>query len=245
MEGDVLDLLERLQRVADDIDRFQNRRRGAVEEQERAEAALQVARVALGEKEARAHGLDIERRKIELALKAERDRMGRTKARMGEVKTSREYQAVLLETTAVKQNIGELEETQLRDMQELEETAAAVEALRGQIGELEAIAEEGKKRSAVVIAEADTGIGARKADEAALLKNKNLPLEVVDRYTLIRKRRGGLAVVEARDEACTACYMRLPPQSYIEIVRRKVVQCPNCHRILVPPRPGVEQEAEV
>jgi predicted nucleic acid-binding Zn-ribbon protein len=42
--------------------------------------------------------------------------------------------------------------------------------------------------------------------------------------------------VEARDEACTACFMRIPPQMYIEVIRRsKVLQCPNCHRILIPP----------
>ncbi len=243
MDGDVLDLLEKLQRVADDIDRFQSRRKAAVEEGERAEAALQAAQQVLAEREARAHALDIERRKVELALKAERDRMGRTKSRMGEVKTSREYQAVLLETTAVKQNISELEEAQLRDMQELEETAAAIEALRREIGELATASEAGKQRAEAVVAEADRGIAERKAEESALLKNKNLPLDVVDRYRLIRSRRGGLAVVEARDEACTACYMRLPPQSYIEIVRRKVVQCPNCHRILVPPRATAAADA--
>ncbi|MHB8765275.1 MAG: zinc ribbon domain-containing protein [Deferrisomatales bacterium] len=234
MEGDVLDLLGKLQQVADEIDRLQAGRRAAEEERERIETARGGAQRELAAREERAHTLDIERRKRELALKAERDRMARIKGRMGEVKTSREYQAVLAETGAAKAAITEQEEAQLRDLQELEETTAQVEGLRARIAGMDETLAEVASRTQVVIAEADQGLAACKAEEAALMKA--LPIDIVDRYRLIRSRRGGLAVVPARNEACTACFMRLPPQTYIEVVRRsRVVQCPNCHRILIPP----------
>jgi predicted nucleic acid-binding Zn-ribbon protein len=94
-----------------------------------------------------------------------------------------------------------------------------------------------------VLAETEHVVTDCRREEAEILKA--LPIEVVDRYRLIRTRRGGLAVVEARDEACTACFMRIPPQMYIEVMKRtRVIQCPNCHRILIPPRVEAGPEAD-
>jgi predicted nucleic acid-binding Zn-ribbon protein len=50
--------------------------------------------------------------------------------------------------------------------------------------------------------------------------------------TLIHGRRG-LAVVEARDQLCTACHVRLRPQVFNEIRRGDAIhQCGSCQRIL-------------
>ncbi|MBE0618548.1 MAG: hypothetical protein IH608_11580 [Proteobacteria bacterium] len=240
MEADVLGLLEKLQEVADEIDRLEARRREATQERERVQGALEKAEGAMAEKEERARAIDIERRKRELVLKAERDRMARVKGRLGDVKTSREYQAVLQEIASAKQNISEQEEAQLREMQELETVEGEIKTLRGELQEVAANLEEAKRSLADVLGQTDAAVAKCKADETAMLKS--LPREVVDRYRLIRSRRGGLAVVQARDEACTACFMRLPPQMYIEVIRRsKVIQCPNCHRILIPPKVSAEE----
>ena len=68
---------------------------------------------------------------------------------------------------------------------------------------------------------------------------------MVAKYKLIRSRLGGVAVAEAKDEACTACFMRIPPQTYIEIAKKnRIMQCPSCHRILIPPRDGIINSPE-
>ena len=134
----------------------------------------------------------------------------------------------------------------LKDLEAVETTGAEIRELEARVEGARGELEEAGRALASVIDETAQLVTDRRAEEAEVLKA--LPLEVVDRYRLIRGRRGGLAVVEARDEACTACFMRIPPQTYIEVMRRsKVIQCPNCHRILIPPRPvegGEEVPAE-
>lgn len=246
MEVDVLSLLARLQSVADDIDRLEARRKASTEERDRVEASLQAAEESLGRCRERLHNLDIERRKRELGLKAEKERAARVKGRLGEVKTSREYQAVLAEISAAKQAVTELDEALVKDLEAVEATGAEIRELEARVEGARGELEEAGRALASVLDETSQLVTDRRAEEAEVLKA--LPLEVVDRYRLIRGRRGGLAVVEARDEACTACFMRIPPQTYIEVMRRsKVIQCPNCHRILIPPRPvegGEEVPAE-
>jgi predicted nucleic acid-binding Zn-ribbon protein len=236
LAADVLEQLEGLQRVADDIDRLDARRREASEQRDRVLENLSTAQAELGRSEEKAHAIDMERRKRELALKGERDRMARVKSRLGEVKTSREYQAVLSETSSAKQGISDHEEALAKDELELETIAAEVDQFKARVAGIEADLAAAEQTLAEITAETDETLAAQRAEEGRLLEA--LPTAVVDRYRLIRSRRGGLAVVQARDEACTACFMRIPPQMYIEVIRRaKVLQCPNCHRILVPPHP--------
>jgi predicted nucleic acid-binding Zn-ribbon protein len=231
-----LEQLENLQRVADEIDRLDARRREATEQRDRVAENLARARAELEGCEAKAHAIDMERRKRELALKGEKDRMARVKSRLGEVKTSREYQAVLSETSAAKQGITDHEEALAKDEQELDSITGDLDVLKAKVAGIDQDLAAAEKTLAAINAETEDTVVGRRTEEGRLLEA--LPRDVVDRYRLIRSRRGGLAVVEARDEACTACFMRIPPQMYIEVIRRaKVLQCPNCHRILIPPRP--------
>lgn len=240
MDADVLGMLEKLQEVADEMDRLEARRRGAVQAKEKADASLQEASQLLTGKEERARAVDMERRKRELVLKAEKDRMARVKGRLGDVKTSREYQAVLQEIASAKHAITDQEEAQLQEMQELETMESEIAGLRGELQTLGERLRTAEQELARVLGETDAAVAECKGQESSILKS--LPREAVDRYRLIRSRRGGLAVVPAKNEACTACFMRLPPQMYIEVMRRtKVIQCPNCHRILIPPKVQAEE----
>jgi len=242
LDGDVLGMLEKLQAVADEIDRLEARRRGAAKDKESAEEALRKVQEDLQGKEERARALDMERRKRELLLKSEKEKLARVKGRLGDVKTSREYQAVLAEIASAKQTISDLEEAQLQELQDLETVGAEVEGLRAGVQQSAEQLEATERQLQDILTQTEKDVGDRRAEESAILKS--LPKEVVDRYRLIRSRRGGLAVVPAKDEACTACFMRIPPQMYIEVIRRsKVVQCPNCHRILIPPPQEAEAEA--
>lgn len=239
MDGDVLSLLANLQSVADEIDRLEAKRRAATEERDRVQVNVDTASRTLSEKEESRHALDIERRKREMSVKADKERMQRLKSRLAEVKTSREYQAAITEISGAKQVISDQEELILKDMEALEKLDAELEDLRGRIEGMKSDLEGAASELERVLAETEHVVADRQKEEATILKT--LPIEVVDRYRLIRTRRGGLAVVEAKDEACTACFMRIPPQMYIEVIKRtRVIQCPNCHRILIPPR--VENE---
>ena len=65
-------------------------------------------------------------------------------------------------------------------------------------------------------------------------------------YARIKARiRDGVAVAEARNRSCTACFMALRPQMMAEIRRgEEVITCDNCGRILyVAPADSVKADA--
>ena len=65
-------------------------------------------------------------------------------------------------------------------------------------------------------------------------------------YARIKARiRDGVAVAEARNRSCSACFMALRPQMMAEIRRGEdVITCDNCGRILyVAPTDSVKTDA--
>ena len=59
--------------------------------------------------------------------------------------------------------------------------------------------------------------------------------EILRIYQIVLNRRG-TAVAECKDGICRGCYMATPPQLYNVMLRaEKIIQCPNCQRILLPP----------
>ena len=75
-------------------------------------------------------------------------------------------------------------------------------------------------------------IEAARADRERL--TKELPKATSALYNRISARiRDGVAVAEARNGACTACYMALRPQIMSDVRRgTEVITCDNCNRIL-------------
>jgi predicted nucleic acid-binding Zn-ribbon protein len=239
LSGRVMELLGELQTLSDSMDKMEARRREALAEKNRIEEKLEEARHDAEQKTEEHHALDIERRKKELLLRSEKERQQRIKGRVGEVKTSREYQAVISETNASKQTISTLEEALLKDMEALESLEAEVKKLEEKVERIEADANAACEKFDSTCEETEGQIASGKQGEKAILDE--LPPEVVTKYRLIRSRLGGVAVAEAKDEACTACFMRIPPQRFIEVMRGlTVVQCPNCYRILIPAKKAEE-----
>ena len=57
--------------------------------------------------------------------------------------------------------------------------------------------------------------------------------QVLSTFELIAKRRGGVAIAEARDGMCTLCHVRLRPQVFNQIRRNEeILQCDHCNRIM-------------
>ena len=56
--------------------------------------------------------------------------------------------------------------------------------------------------------------------------------EILPLYERI-KTRNGIAIAPARNEVCTGCHMKIPPQLFNEVLTlSRMIQCPNCGRIL-------------
>jgi hypothetical protein len=100
-------------------------------------------------------------------------------------------------------------------------------------------------------AELEEIVSETRQDEERLREKAKSLEPMVDARTLaafkrIRKNaRNGLGVVYIQRNACGGCFNRIPPQKQLEIkLRKKIIVCEYCGRILVDPAlAGVEEDA--
>ncbi|OEU77088.1 MAG: hypothetical protein BA864_14725 [Desulfuromonadales bacterium C00003093] len=164
-------------------------------------------------------------------LLKERDNIVRVEGRLPEIQTQKEYVAVLKEIDMAKKANTELEEQLQAKQQEisvLEQDQLEKEE------ELENIGGKADERSAELsklMGETDNALQKRRAARDSVAAE--LPSALLRKYQTLFKRRGGLALVQARNGTCLGCNMRLPPQQFNSLLRVTEIQsCPNCNRLL-------------
>lgn len=184
------------------------------------------------------------RARLETEISEQKIRAERAERNLMSSKKQDEYTAAIREADAARKQISGLETQVLEQMEQLEQAEAALNERAAEIASLNSDREARLKSF-----DDDAGtIGDRLAtarkerDElfAALPK----PLSAM--YARIRARiRDGVAVAEAVNRSCSACFMALRPQMMAEIRRGdEVITCDNCGRILyvAPPADSVKTD---
>lgn len=174
-----------------------------------------------------------------VTLKARRDeelreaeeRHARSKERLMNVSSAKEYNALEKEMEQLKRMADSTRE-QLEHLKEsITINREAIAEKESKINELSVQIDDTEKEAAGKIASLDKDLDAvqqrRKAAEQAVKK------PILRRYDFIRNRRGGSAIVAAKNSHCEGCFMRVPPQLVIELQRgNTLIACPSCQRIL-------------
>lgn len=163
------------------------------------------------------------------------------KADLDNIRNNREYDALnkeieyqCLEVELCDKRIGEFTMRQNDKKQELEQTIALLQETKQEL--------ELKKT------ELDEIIDENRLEEEKLReKAKTLEVNIEPRLLLSFKRirknsRNGLGVVYVQRDACGGCFNRIPPQRQLDIrMRKKIIVCEYCGRILIDPElAGVE-----
>ncbi len=175
--------------------------------------------------------LQMEKREKEREIEEEREKVERAKAKLMSIKTNNEDSAMLTEIEGTKRTNTVRED-------ELLAVLARDEEVEKRLAELSAEVEElgGRYRERMVDIEArmakfDKDISrlqAKKSEVAASL-DKGL----ARRFEMIFDRRGGVAIVPARNQSCTGCHMNISHQLFILLQREeRIYSCPNCNRII-------------
>ena len=175
--------------------------------------------------------LEEERGELLAALALEHENIERSEGRLPQIKTQKEYVAVLKEVDTAKKLAKELQS----GIDAKDEVLASLNADKEEKGnELAKSTEEADARCAE-IDEALSSVNEKLA-EMEQQRNKlleELPSRLRKRYKLLMSRRGGVAVVEAKDGACLGCHMHLPPQTFNSLfVTKDIKSCPHCNRLL-------------
>jgi len=184
------------------------------------------------------------RARLENEVVEQRTRAERAERNLMSSKKQDEYTAAIREADAARKQISALE-TQILEQLEILEQAEA--SLKERAEEIVSLNSDREARLKAFDDESGT-IGdrlavARKEREELFT---NLPKQMSGLYARIKARiRDGVAVAEARNRSCSACFMSLRPQVMAEIRRgEEVLTCDNCGRILyyAPPADSVQAD---
>lgn len=131
----------------------------------------------------------------------------------------------------------------------MNEFKANIEAKNEHIESAKTAFEERQKDLEAKKAELDSIVAETEKDEAKLVKQSKSAEKVIEdrlikAYKRIRENSlNGLAVVKIERSACGGCFNKIPPQRQLDIsLRKKIIVCEHCGRVLVDP--AIDGEAE-
>ncbi len=174
---------------------------------------------------------EAEQRRVETTLQDQEALVEKLEGQTSQVKSNEAYTALLREIEQAKDAISEAETQILEGMEKIEEASGAQRQAEVRAAEVyqrieveEKACDERERALAVRIAELD---GARSETTA------RVPAELLEQYDKIATRRRP-AVVRVNAEICLGCRVDIPPQLFVELIRgQSLIQCGNCHRILI------------
>lgn len=226
-----MNLLKELQEIDQEISVIEKSRQGFQQELETFEADADKVQQMLDELNAELALLQKDEAQLEQDQLKEKDNITRIEGRLPEIQTQKEYVAVLKEIDMAKKANKDLDEQLQAKRQEIN---VLDEDRQEKDTELAAIKEKAAARGeeiSALLSESDSALAKRKETREAVAAD--LPVGLLRKYQTLFKRRGGLALAEARNGACLGCNMQLPPQQFNSLLRATDIQtCPHCNRLL-------------
>jgi len=234
-----LQLLWKLQTMERQIEEAQKEQESYPLALERLEGLLKAQEEKKEEEKRRIEELERERVKLEGELEIESERTKRSQLKLLEIKTNKEYQALLKEIEMGKEHSSQQEEEIIRMLDEIDrlktDYAGTVERAHRERKEIEE--EQAKVKEQMVAVEQNITHWHQNREEIV----RELDPDLLKRYTTLKERRNGIAVVLVKNEGCQGCYVNIPPQMYNEVQKNKeIIVCPNCHRILYRENKGAD-----
>ena len=186
-----------------------------------------------------------ERSRLESEIFEQKQRAERADRNLMAAKKPDEYTAAIREADAARKQISAFE-TQILEQMEIAELADR--DLTERAPEVEKLGADMKARFAAFDEQVQTQqqqVEKARAERERLMNE--LPKATSAMYKRIASRiRDGVAMAEARNGACMACYMALRPQIMADVRRGdEVITCDNCNRILYYAPVGAAQPASV
>jgi uncharacterized protein len=229
--GKNLKLLEELQGIDLKLDTWHGEKDTLLREIEGLEQKLGAILESIAVKNAEMTAVEADKLELEASLTAEAENIDKSETRLRDIKTQKEYQAVSKEIATAKKLKAEMEEQLLQKIALADELKALITEMEENSRAMADNVAAQKTEIQVKIEQLEAGIAVDiDARQSAI---KHLPASVMKRYSMLREKRQGLAVVEARNGSCLGCNMNLPPQVYNNLFKAdSLIACPHCQRLL-------------
>jgi len=229
------DILLELQKIDIDIDKEEKKKRDLPLIVEQVSKEIQGLKNSFKNKKEDYKNLQIKLKKIELDLTEKSNKIKKHQedlygGKISDIKELKQIQKVIANYQKEKASI---EEDVLDLMEEMED----LDKLISHLGEdLKAKEEEFKKHkeemdlARLVIKKNMDSLDIKRGEVLSKITDNRLLKE----YELLRKEKGGKAIMEVNDSICPGCYLDLPSDVIYQLKKnRKIIICPNCSRILI------------
>ena len=215
----------KIRRLQADIEAIPQRR--AQIEKEFDQRAFEIRALETARDEAR-H----ERARLEAELEETRHKAERAERNMMSSKKQDEYQAAIREADSARKHISQLETQILEKMETIDQSESQLKEREPEVEKLRAEMQERIKQFEEQTLTQTEELAASRTERERLVNT--LPKQMSALYNRISARiRDGIAVAEARNGSCTACFITLRPQVMAQVRKGdEVVICDNCNRIL-------------
>jgi predicted nucleic acid-binding Zn-ribbon protein len=172
------------------------------------------------------------RARLDIEIADQRSRVERAERNLMSSKKQDEYTAAIREADAARKQISALETQTLEQMEILDKAEAALTERAAEVAGLNSDREARLKAFDEELRQQAAVLESSRVERERVFNT--LPKPMSAHYKRISVRiRDGVAVAEARNGACMACFMALRPQAMSQVRRGdEVVTCENCNRIL-------------
>jgi predicted nucleic acid-binding Zn-ribbon protein len=172
------------------------------------------------------------RTRLETEVGEQRVRVERADRNLMSSKKTDEYTAAIREADAARKQITALETQILEQMEALEKAETSLTERADEVASLNSDREASLQRFDDETRQQADKLASSRTERERLVAA--LPKVMGAQYVRIVARiRDGVAVAEARNGACMACFMALRPQAMAQVRRgEEIVTCDNCNRIL-------------
>ena len=195
------------------------------------DARIDAAKQAVASAKERLAANQAARRDIEKDVAVHQGRLSKFRDQAMAVKTNQEYAAVQHEIAFAQAEIKKREDQILELMVEADDLSAAVKKADAAAAAEQKTVDADRQALTKQLAQLKADLQRIAIERAAVVSG--ITPQVLSTFELIAKRRGGVAIAEARDGMCTLCHVRLRPQVFNQIRRNEeILQCDHCNRIM-------------
>lgn len=229
------DILLELQKTDIDVDEEEKKKRSLPLMIEGITKKIQGLKDSLKNKNENYKNLQVKLKRKELDLAEKSNKINKHQedlygGKISDIKELKQIQKVIAKYEEEKNGI---EEEILDIMEEIEDLNKSVynleEDLKGKEKEYKKCKEE-IDSARLVIEKNMNSLNIKRGE----ILNKITDSHLLKEYELLRKEKGGKAIVEVDGSICPGCYLDLPSDVIHQLKNnRKIVICPNCNRILI------------
>jgi len=165
-----------------------------------------------------------------LQLKSNEAKLDQLKGKLNSANSNKEYEVFTAQIEADTVAKSVLEDEILGMLDKLDEG-------KTQVAESEKMLEGARadeKKLSGDIATAEPGLKARMAELQEQIRQSEsvIPEDIKPQFRRMVLQNGASAFAEVDGDVCTGCYVALPPQTFVELKRGKVLFCKSCGRLM-------------